>query len=250
MSSTNKTTNYELSQFIGTDKPAWLADYNSDMSKIDAQMKVNADAATAAGGSASSANTAIGTLASLTTTAKTDLVSAINEVDSNADTAQGTANTANTTAGSALLKANANETAIQKINSQFNLSNSTTLTFSGATFTGNSLKAVWNNDLTLAKIYGRVGISNPTGGTGWQSFTSVETPFADLNLQSAITIDCLGQTFSPAEPEDRNVYAMINTNGSVSIRCYFYNTTDTFQVQYFPCLLILQNFGDTPVSNN
>ena len=250
MSSTNKTSNYELSQFIGTDKPAWLADYNTDMGKIDAQMKLNADAATAASGSASSANTAIGTLASLTTTAKTDLVAAINEVDSNADTAQGTASTASTTAGSALLKANANETAIAKINAQFNLSNSVELTFSGATFTGGKIKAIWNNDLTLAKIYGRTGISAPTGGTGWQTFTSVETPFADLHLASAITIDCLGQTFSPAEPEDRNVYAIINTDGSVSIRCYFYNTTDTFQVQYFPCLIILQNFGDTPVPSN
>ena len=38
MSSTNKTTNYELSQFLGTDKPAWLSDYNTDMSKIDVQM--------------------------------------------------------------------------------------------------------------------------------------------------------------------------------------------------------------------
>lgn len=43
MASTNKTTNYELSQFIQTDKPAWLGDYNLDMSKIDAQMKLNAD---------------------------------------------------------------------------------------------------------------------------------------------------------------------------------------------------------------
>lgn len=35
MSSTNKTTHYQLSQYIGTDKPTYLADYNGDMSKID-----------------------------------------------------------------------------------------------------------------------------------------------------------------------------------------------------------------------
>lgn len=34
MSSTNKTTYYDLSQYIGTDKPTYLGDYNSDMSKI------------------------------------------------------------------------------------------------------------------------------------------------------------------------------------------------------------------------
>lgn len=36
MSSTNKTTNYELSQFQSNDIPAWLTDYNGDMQKIDA----------------------------------------------------------------------------------------------------------------------------------------------------------------------------------------------------------------------
>lgn len=43
MTATNKTKNYELSQFVGTDRPTWLGDYNSDMSKIDAQLKRNAD---------------------------------------------------------------------------------------------------------------------------------------------------------------------------------------------------------------
>lgn len=36
MSSTNKTSNLELSQFIATDTPTWLVDYNGDMEKIDA----------------------------------------------------------------------------------------------------------------------------------------------------------------------------------------------------------------------
>lgn len=35
MSSTNKTTNYNLSQFVGTDIPSILNDYNGDMQKID-----------------------------------------------------------------------------------------------------------------------------------------------------------------------------------------------------------------------
>lgn len=43
MTATNKTTNYKLSQFVGTDRPTWLGDYNSDMSKIDRQLKQNAD---------------------------------------------------------------------------------------------------------------------------------------------------------------------------------------------------------------
>lgn len=60
MTATNKTTNYELSQFVGTDRPTWLGDYNGDMSKIDTQLKQNADdiASAAAGGLTSVHHTA------------------------------------------------------------------------------------------------------------------------------------------------------------------------------------------------
>lgn len=48
MASTNKTTNYQLSQFQSSDIPAWLTDYNGDMQKIDAGIhaaKTQADGA-------------------------------------------------------------------------------------------------------------------------------------------------------------------------------------------------------------
>lgn len=53
MSSTNKTTNYELSQFVETDKPGWLTDYNSDMRIIDSNLKSVSDVASGASGSLS-----------------------------------------------------------------------------------------------------------------------------------------------------------------------------------------------------
>lgn len=43
MAATNHTENYNLSQFVGTDHPTWLGDYNGDMAKIDEQLKQNAD---------------------------------------------------------------------------------------------------------------------------------------------------------------------------------------------------------------
>lgn len=60
MTATNHTKNYNLSQFQPTDRPTWIGDYNGDMSKIDAQMKVNADAIeqAAAGGLKSVSHTA------------------------------------------------------------------------------------------------------------------------------------------------------------------------------------------------
>lgn len=60
MTATNHTENYNLSQFVGTDRPTWLGDYNGDMAKIDAQLKQNADdiASASAGGLTSVAHTA------------------------------------------------------------------------------------------------------------------------------------------------------------------------------------------------
>lgn len=41
MASTNKTPNYNLPQFLGTDKASWLGDINPSMLTIDTQMKLN-----------------------------------------------------------------------------------------------------------------------------------------------------------------------------------------------------------------
>lgn len=45
MGHTNTTANYNLPQFLGTDKPGWLTDINTAFYDIDAQMKLNEDAA-------------------------------------------------------------------------------------------------------------------------------------------------------------------------------------------------------------
>ena len=55
MSSTNKTEHYSLPQFIGSDIPTWLGDFNSAMTAIDSG--INA-AATSASGAATDAATA------------------------------------------------------------------------------------------------------------------------------------------------------------------------------------------------
>lgn len=62
MSSTNKTVTIELSQYIGTDKPTYLSDYNGDMLKIDTAIAANRDSIAAAQNTADGAVSAIGTL--------------------------------------------------------------------------------------------------------------------------------------------------------------------------------------------
>lgn len=133
MASTNKTTNFELSQYVGSDKPTYLGDYNADMIKIDTAMQSNKvlaelakttadNSQTTADGAQTTANTAvtnagtaqttadtaitnIGVLANLTTVAKNNLVSAVNELKTGVDdnsTAIGSINTAITLINTAI----------------------------------------------------------------------------------------------------------------------------------------------------
>lgn len=73
MAYTNKTANYELPQYVPTDKPTYLEDFNGAMFTIDSGMKQNSNN--------------IGDLSTLTTTAKSSLVSAVNEVNANSGVA-------------------------------------------------------------------------------------------------------------------------------------------------------------------
>lgn len=80
MSSTNKTSNYELSQYIGTDKPTYLGDYNGDMLKIDEQMKNNENSASEATAKAGQAVAKTTSLESQVKTISDNVTSLLNDV--------------------------------------------------------------------------------------------------------------------------------------------------------------------------
>lgn len=114
MSYTNSTPNYNLPQWIGTDKPTFLGDFNGAFSAIDTAMKDNADASSAA---TSTANAANATAVSANTNANTALNTA-NNAKNTADaataaaaSATSTANTAKTTADNAAHAALSNNVA-------------------------------------------------------------------------------------------------------------------------------------------
>lgn len=89
MSSTNKTANLELSQYVGSDKPTYLVDYNGDMSKIDAgyaAVKSEADATDLAVSGLTS------TVSGLSSTVS-DQSSAITGIRTDTDTNTGSINT-------------------------------------------------------------------------------------------------------------------------------------------------------------
>lgn len=73
MSHTNKTTHYNLPQFIGTDKPGWLTDVNQGYQDIDEAIYQADSAAQGAQVTADSANSAIQTVNADLQTAKTQL---------------------------------------------------------------------------------------------------------------------------------------------------------------------------------
>lgn len=93
MASTNKTTNLDLSQFVSTDRPDWLTDYNSDMEKIDAWAAMTESDISTVTADASSAKTTAGaasTAANQATTTAGNALSAINNTNTNIANWRGT----------------------------------------------------------------------------------------------------------------------------------------------------------------
>lgn len=83
MSATNSTTYYELPIFLGSDKPAWLVDWNGAMNAIDTAIAQAKSAADAAQGTASTATTDIATINSSLTTISGQISSLTTAVNTN-----------------------------------------------------------------------------------------------------------------------------------------------------------------------
>lgn len=238
MSATNHTTNYNLPQFIGTDKPTWLNDVNGAFSTIDTQMKSNADSATSASSSATTANNAIGTLGNLNTEEKTNLVGAINEVNTNLGTVSGVASGASSSASQA-------NTAITALQAYLTLNRFKSLTAtSNCTIIQQNLNSATNSAGSVGKIYGAITI-NVTNASG----LSLTIP-TDMRPTEALTVNgvALVHKDNCSTGEVCTVVSInIATNGNVtlSLGAGWYNQQVT--ISFMACLLFLQNFGDTPI---
>lgn len=142
MASTNKTPNYNLPQFISTDKPSWLGDFNSAMLAIDTAIKGAADEGTSAASQANAASEAASAAskaakaaqsAAESATAQVGSVSTIaNQALSKATSAQTDATQAKQTAQSAQTVA---DTAQQTATSAASAASTAQSTASGASTT-------------------------------------------------------------------------------------------------------------------
>lgn len=265
MSSTNKTTYYELSQYTGSDKPTYLGDYNADMGKIDAGIHT-------AKNTADTNTTNIGDLTSLTTESKSTLVGAVNEVDSNTDTnttnietnrTNIATNTSNigvmanleTTVKSSLVEAiNEVDSNVDNINTYLSLIDNRSLTnpvitdgsgniLTGASVTYNNMRIGLNSAGTYGKIYGNIGISGLTANpkikfinTGIknvsESFTITPAGIGYYNNLPFITASSI--TVSPPASGET----------SASITLSFAGWDSSMQAIYFPCIYYFTDFGD------
>ena len=232
MGATNRTQNYNLPQFVGSDKPTWLGDFNGAMSSIDTQMKANSD---------------LGTTAN--TTANTALENA-SSAQGTANQAQQTATNANQTATNALNKSLQNEVNLQK----FNLNNFIQLeppTLSGVISGNGTYEGYGTNIPTIArddggnifKFYGAFELRNYTFQTGMIYATFNNTgvaPEEDYYINMCGIKIGLGVSNAQYQP----IRCKVKTNGTIEVEIEVSSSFTGVRVLLFPCLYFNTNFGD------
>ena len=280
-SSTNATTHYELSQYIGTDKPTYLVDYNSDMNKIDTAIygadsqatqnannigtmsNLNTTEKSSLVGAINEVNTQVGTntnnistntsnigtlgtnqgvMANLTTTEKSSLVGAINEVDAE-----------NTTQNTNISK---NASDIQDIIDYLNINtfvtiDNTDITSTNGTITSSTkVRMAYNSDASLFKLYGRIVVFPTTAGANWKiSFPSNLRPTEEYTIQNGATLfGQAGAALSNSQYPVANsstVDITVKTNGVIELTSGDgYDLGRTGTIILSPCLYFNKNFGD------
>ena len=262
--STNKTANYELPQFVGTDKPTWLGDFNTAMSAIDTGMHENAsdisamesDVATATS-TASQASQAVSSLTSTVNTLSTNVQSATTTANNASSTASSALNTANTANG----KADTNASAISSLDSRvtqteadiadINLTTFETISSSavsisggGGTIGGVNLSVAKNSDGSLAKVYGQIELSK-TGGAG---NVTIQT---SLRPEEALTINghCIREIHAGTSVLNIGMVTMtLDTNGVITVPKTFVTAdTNVSRFMFVNSLLFIKQFGDAPI---
>lgn len=278
MSSTNKTPNYGLPQFINTDVPSWLGDFNDAMSKIDTQMKSNDTKATGASTNAENANSsasqALETANQANTTANgantnaSNALSAANNANDNANTAKQnaatalqTANTASGNANSALSMAqNANINANKALNglNKFNLKNSMVFNSStgnivngqncGNDFGNSGLTLAYDDTKSIFKLYGILQIHNPDNGGLTRQFKLLNTPLRpsqDITINT-VALTCYGQNLTRSDTAN----ITIKTDGTIEVNTWFAvdSSTKDVRVFFWNSLYLLQAFEQADIT--
>lgn len=278
MSSTNKTPNYELPQFVANDVPSWLGDFNQAMSKIDTQMKANDSKAQSAETNAENANSsatqALETANQANTTANGANTNATNALSlattandnastakQNAETALSTANKANGLASSANSTAqNANTNANKALNGldKFNLKNSMIFNSDtgnivngqncGNDFGNSGLTLAYDDTKSIFKLYGVLRINNPDIGGLNRTVKLLNTPLRptkDINL-ICCGLTAYGQNFERVD----QCNIIVKTDGTLELTTWFNvdNSAKQVRVFFWNSLYFVQAFEQADVT--
>ena len=261
--STNKTANYDLPQFVGTDKPTWLGDFNTAMATIDggmAENKSNIESMDSRVSSAeSTASQASQNVSALTTRVST-VESSVSSATTTANNAQQTATSALNTANTANGKADTNASAITTLDSrvdsveddiaEFNFDTFTTIEKANTTASNlNSDYQVYN--LTLAtnsgnknvfKLYGQViGKLTTWNQAGYVAFQSALRPESDITINGA----GINGYESGGNVNALGVASItVKTTGEVRINFPVYGQTNSTRIILTACLYFVKDFGD------
>ena len=228
MSHTNTTANYNLPQFVGTDKPSWLTDVNGAMTSIDAQMKANADANTTTAGD-------LTTLAGRVTNSENAIQAQATQISTATSLAQ-SASTSATNANTSI-----NELKDYLALNTFSSYDKTNLTTSNGAMQSSQLYTARNSDGSLGKVYGFIGVNSMTSSGNVTITASVDTgfrPSEEINIVNAgiaqlSNNDIVGCTMT------------IKTNGTLA---FTFNALgqNGATIRLMPSLYFITNFGDLP----
>lgn len=223
MSHTNTTANYNLPQFIGTDKPSWLTDVNGAMTGIDTQMKANADANTTTAGD-------LTTLAGRVTTAEQNITTQ----GSTLQTVSNVASSASTTATQA-------KTKVDNLETYLTLTNfgTPTLTLTNVTTASNTMKFATNASGTIGKIYGSIIDVKTTSSAGGS--ITMATPFRP---DTTITIN---GAFLQQYQGNQSIFSgdiTIATDGTLTINRSAGTYNNTYNIIFPACVYFFKDFGD------
>ena len=260
MSSTNKTTNYDLSQYIGSDKPTYLSDYNGDMYKIDAQMKVNADNIATAISSASTATSTANSAVSTANSASSDAASALstaNSASTTAGNAQSTANSALSTATAAQTTANSANSKAEAIASKLNLTSFETIAYTsftktgGGTLLGGTVYTAANGDGSIAKIYGQYDVKT-NNASGTVTIPTQLRPKDSNGAPTDLTVNGVvirSITSGSTVVNNAMLSATIRSNGNVEIDYTAASGSDNnCRIMIMASVLFLTPFDDQPIT--
>lgn len=253
MSATNTTTNYNLPIFIGSDKPAWLVDFNGAMNAIDAQMKVNADAIATKSPILTFNDT---TEIDFTKTGNVITASLASGVSDKVGRALVTPIAAPATEQIVAIDTNGAQAAVNvgsglKISSgtlksaDLDLTNIGTATLSGfpsgVTKNSGDIQYALNTDGTIGKIYGTISFKNTSSSP--QNIT-INTDIQVAATGESYTINPAGLNFS-SDLLRGGITLSVSAAGNVSLVLNVAANANTY-CYYIPCIYFFKNFGDVP----